>query len=334
MKIIILAGGAGSRLFPLSNKETPKQFLKINSPNTLLQNTVLRFLNLVSGRDIIVVTNNKYEAMVQKDLEEIDCQSAHVILEPCKRNTASAIALAMQYCRDVLSCSEDEVMFVSPSDHIIEPQVVFMRALVKALEVAQKNKMVLFGINIDRPETGFGYIEIGPNFEDCYHIQSFKEKPDFATAKQYMNSKRYFWNSGMFAFSVGMYRQELATYCPNIFNNLGTSYQETLQNFSLMPDISIDYAIMEKSHESVLLPLNVYWSDIGSWDAVYSILDKDSGGNAVLGEVKLLDAHDNLCFADDKKLIAAGVEDLRIIVHDKYVVVLKKGYSQCLKELL
>lgn len=334
MKVIILAGGNGSRLFPLSRNDKPKQFLKIDSDKALLQETIERFQGLVAAQDIVVVTRDTYIDNVKKEIKNCNMEGINIIAEPMRRNTAPAIALAVKYCKEVLKSPEDEVLFISTSDHIIRPKDIFNRSVLKAIEYAAKGNFVTFGIQPNKAETGFGYIEVGEDLNGAYKTKGFKEKPDLSTAEQYLLSGRFYWNSGMFAFTCKTYLQELSKYTPIIINELKESYEDTIHNFSNMPDISIDYAVAEKSQIGITIPLSLYWSDVGSWDAVYDVLKKDKNGNAVKGNVTTVDCKNNLFFSEKSLIAGVGIEDIVVVENKGTILIGKRGETQNVKKIV
>lgn len=333
MKIIILAGGGGTRLFPLSRDCYPKQFLHVIDNKSLLAQTIERFLGLVEAKDIIIVTNERYIFHVQAELKTINAQEAHIITEPMGKNTAPAIALAQSYCQDVLECDNDEILFVSPSDHLIKPIDAFQDLIKNAQDVAKDN-IVTLGIKPTKPEIGYGYIEAEENNNLVKKVISFKEKPDLATAKEYIASGNYYWNGGMFMFSIATMQAELTKYMPAIIDITQNSYQYTVDNFFNMPDISIDYAVAEKSQKMMMIPMeNIYWNDIGSFDAIAEVLsDKDK--NVFKGDILAENCTDTMIIGDNRLIAGIDLENLMIIDTPDALLVAKKGESQKVKNIV
>lgn len=333
MKIIILAGGGGTRLFPLSRDCYPKQFLHVIDNKSLLAQTIERFLGLVEAKDIIIVTNERYIFHVQAELKTINAQEAHIITEPMGKNTAPAIALAQSYCQDVLQCDDDEILFVSPSDHLIKPIDVFQDLIRNAQDVAKDN-IVTLGIKPTKPEIGYGYIEAEKNNNLAKKVISFKEKPDLATAKEYIASGNYYWNGGMFMFSIATMQAELTKYMPAIIDITQSGYQYAVDNFINMPDISIDYAVAEKSQKMMMIPMeNIYWNDIGSFDAIAEVLsDKDK--NVLKGDILAENCIDTMIIGDNRLIAGIDLENLMIIDTPDALLVAKKGESQKVKNIV
>lgn len=333
MKIIILAGGGGTRLFPLSRDCYPKQFLHVIGDKSLLAQTIERVLALVEAKDIIIVTNERYIFHVQAELKAINAQEAHIITEPMGKNTAPAIALAQSYCQDVLQCDDDEILFVSPSDHLIKPIEAFQDLIKNAQDVAKDN-IVTLGIKPTKPEIGYGYIEVEKNNNLAKKVISFKEKPDLATAKEYIASGNYYWNGGMFMFSISTMQAELTKYMPAIIDITQNGYQYTVDNFENMPDISIDYAVAEKSKKMMMMPMqDIYWNDIGSFDAIAEVLS-DKNNNAFIGDTLTDNCTNTMIIAEDRLVAGIDLNNLVIVDTPDALLVAKKGQSQKVKDVV
>jgi mannose-1-phosphate guanylyltransferase / mannose-6-phosphate isomerase len=342
MKVLILAGGSGTRLWPLSRKNYPKQFLKLNNQKSLLQETMERLLKTVPSESIVVMTNKEYKFHVVSDLSCLPAGRLsvdNIILEPVGRNTAPAIALGMKYCMEKLGADGNEVLFISPADHIIKPAERFAEYLNRAGEIAQKGHIVTFGIKPTRPETGYGYIkakggEQGAKGNGYFPVETFAEKPDLATAQRYVHEGNYYWNSGMFAFSIGTMLDEFRKYAPEIRKMLDLSFDDLAAKFGEMPDISIDYAVAEKSDRIVVMPLDIYWNDIGSWDSLYEVIDKDDSGNIKMGDTITIDTKDTLIISNKRLISTIGMEDCLIVDTDDAVLIAKKGETQKVREIV
>ncbi len=333
MKIIILAGGGGTRLFPLSRDCYPKQFLHVIGDKSLLAQTIERFLGLVEAEDIVIVTNEHYIFHVQAELKTINAQKAHIITEPMGKNTAPAIALAQTYCQDVLQCDDNEILFVSPSDHLIKPIDAFQDLIKNAQDVAKDN-IITLGIKPTKPEIGYGYIEAEKNNNVAKKVISFKEKPDLATAKEYITSGNYYWNGGMFMFSIATMQDELTKYMPAIIDITQNGYQYAVDNFLNMPDISIDYAVAEKSQKMMMIPMeNIYWNDIGSFDAIAEVLS-DEDKNVFKGDILSENCTDTMIIGDTRLIAGIDLENLMIIDTPDALLVAKKGESQKVKNIV
>lgn len=333
MKIIILAGGRGTRLWPLSRKATPKQFLKLNGPLSLLQTTVKRFLKWPIS-DIFVVTNQDYFPLAQKQLSVLDPRlTEQLIVEPEGKNTAPAVALALKFLEKRMG--KKEPFLISSSDYLIFEEAHFLRAIHFAEEIAKKDCLVLFGVKPTRPETGYGYIKVKKTDDErLLKAERFVEKPSLKTAKKYLLSKAYVWNSGLFASNAKSFWQELKFHAPDIYELCRGSYAHLVENFSKMPNQSIDYAVMEKSKNISVIPLDCIWSDVGSWDSLYNTLDKDEDQNVKIGNIIDIDTKNSLIIGGEKMISTIGLEDMIIVEAEDAIFIGKRGESQKVKALV
>lgn len=313
---VIMAGGSGTRLWPLSRASHPKQFLALNGEQTMLQQTAERLSGLPTS-DSVTICNEEHRFFVAEQLREIDALGK-IILEPVGRNTAPAIALAA-----LLEKEDDPLLLVLAADHVIADKDAFTDAVIKAVPLAEAGKLVTFGIIPSEPHTGYGYIEAGEPLNGAYAVASFQEKPDPETAARYLNEGGCYWNSGMFLFKASRYLQELQTHRPDI----AAACEEAVDTVS--PDLdfiridndafmacagdSIDYAVMEKTSDAMVVPMDAGWNDIGSWSSLWDVSDKDDSGNAAMGDVILLDTKNSFIRTDEKLIAVVGLNNVVVI---------------------
>lgn len=262
---------------------------------------------------------------IHPDLEK------NILFEPCQKNTGPAIAFALKYLLEKQGASKDELIFVSPSDQSIEPQDRFCPFIDMAFKLAQAGRIATFGILPSHPETGYGYIQAGASFQgSAFVVDRFVEKPDFETAKKYMDAGHFYWNSGMFSFQIQTMLEEFEVFCPEIFRYLNGEAGD----FESLPNISIDYAVMEKSKKTVVCPMDLAWSDIGSWDSVFRLLPKDPSGNVKVGQVVEIDTKNSLILGDKRLIATIGLEEMLIVETPDVVLIAKKTEAQRVKEIV
>ena len=343
MTPIILSGGSGSRLWPLSRKLYPKQFLALTGEQTLFQQTLQR-LSIEGMQPPVLVANQEHRFIVLEQLEQIDLQAQMLLLEPFGRNTAPAVAMA---ALQLVAEGRDELMLVLPADHVLDDQQAFRQALALATVAAEKGEMVLFGVPADRPETGYGYIRgqaDGTLPDGVARVASFVEKPDAQRATEYVKSSDYYWNSGMFLFRASRFLEELKHHDVDIYDTcllaLERSKREGTQiaidpaTFACCPDNSIDYAVMEKTSRACVVPLAAGWNDVGSWSSIWEVHDKDAAGNVTKGDVVIEDSRNCLIHGNGKLVSVLGLDDIVVVETKDAMMVAHKDRVQDVKKLV
>jgi mannose-1-phosphate guanylyltransferase/mannose-6-phosphate isomerase len=340
---LILSGGSGTRLWPVSRKNFPKQFLPLAGKETLFQQTLARTRQLPNVAAPIVVASENHRFIAAGQLLEAGIEGAAILLEPFARNTAPAIALgALQ----ALERDPEALLLVLPADHLIGDTKAFVEAVTQAISLAAKDWLVTFGIRPDRPDTGFGYIRRAEAIDDHgYRVGQFVEKPDLATAQSYLADGGYDWNSGMFLFKASLYLDELNTYAPQMLTAVRTAFAKAnadldfvridREAFAQVPDKSIDYAVMEKTRRVVVIPVGCGWSDIGSWSALWFAGEKDAEGNLREGDTLAVDTRDSLLRSHDRHLLATvGVDDLVVVTTPDATLVAHRDAAQDVKKIV
>jgi mannose-1-phosphate guanylyltransferase/mannose-1-phosphate guanylyltransferase/mannose-6-phosphate isomerase len=336
---VILSGGSGTRLWPLSRQDRPKQLIALGGERTMLQQTALRAADPERFEPSLVVASADHAAQIEAQLREVGLQPASLILEPEGRNTAPAIALA------ALSAGPDDILLVMPSDHLIADLPAFDAALAAALPLARDDYLVTFGIAADRPETGYGYIRRGePLGEGAFRVDSFVEKPDLATAQTYLAQGGLDWNGGIFLFRAEAFLDALEALAPTVLSAVraslaaqredGMRIWPDLRSFARAPSVSIDVAVMEKAERLAVVPVEMGWSDIGSWEALHQLGASDEAGNVAIGRVVAIDSRDCLIRSEGPVVVPIGVENLVIVATERAVLIVPRGESQRVKEAI
>lgn len=340
---VILSGGSGSRLWPLSRKQFPKQFLALTGEHTLFQQTLERLV--FDGMDTpIVVCNKDHRFIVNEQLSVRKLEAQRILMEPFGRNTAPAVALTAMM---LVNEGRDELMLVLPADHVIDDQKALQRALALATVAAERGEMVLFGVPATRPETGYGYIKSANDSllpEGVSRVQQFVEKPDEKRAVEFVKSGGYFWNSGMFLFRASRFLEELKKHDPDIYDTCVLTLERSEQTvdtvtfdeatFACCPDNSIDYAVMEKTQRACVVPLSAGWSDVGCWASLWAVNDKDVNGNVTKGDVVIQDSKNCMIHGNGKLVSVIGLENIVVVETKDAMMIAHKDKVQGVKQMV
>lgn len=341
---VILSGGSGSRLWPMSRAGFPKQFLSLATENTMLQDTILRVSDAKRFKAPLMVCNDDHRFIVADQLRTLGVQPQKILLEPTGRNTAPAVAVAAM---TLLKTHPEALMLVLPSDHVILNQTAFMAAVESASQAAEAGKLVTFGIDPNKPETGYGYIQKGTalnTISNAYELARFVEKPDAATAQSYLENGDYYWNSGIFLLNARQYLEELLQHNPEMITACEqalTDAEEDLhfcrlgsEAFTACPSDSIDYAVMEKTTQAAVVPVNMSWNDLGAWSALWDIESKDENGNASRGDVLLHNTKNSYVHSEHALVAVTGLDNIIVVATDDAVLVANRDQAQDVKKIV
>jgi len=339
---VILSGGVGSRLWPLSREHYPKQLLALVDDNTLLQNTVSRLDGLANKSAPLIVCNENHRFLIAEQLRNIGISPAHIILEPVGRNTAPAVAVS---ALAALAHDPEALLLVLPADHLIANATKFREAVTAGVPLAEAGYLVTFGIVPSRPETGYGYINATDAIEDtiALSVERFVEKPNLETAQQYVESGQYYWNSGMFLFKASTYLEELEKFAPDILGTCRVAVENALEDqdflrldaaaFKTCPSDSIDYAVMENTNKAVAIPLEAGWNDVGSWSSLWEVCPQDEDGNVILGDVLTENVHNSYLRSEHRLLAAIGLDNVTVVETADAVLVTHNDHVQEVKKI-
>ncbi len=334
---VILAGGSGQRFWPLSRRAKPKQFLPILGEKSLFGETLNRINTLVPSKNIVIVTNKAYKKEISRQSKTLRIPSSNILMEPSGKNTAPAIYWA---ALKIKKQNPRGIMIVLPSDHLIEKKQRFLSVLKKSIAFAQKDFLVTLGINPTRPETGYGYIKTAKSIDSKktgFLVSQFTEKPNLTKAKQFVKSKKFFWNSGMFIWKADTICHEFEISLPNIvklFNNKCAQNQVGIF-WSKLPSVSIDYGILEKAKKVAIVPTgNIQWSDLGSWESLWEVFSKNRADNVIKGDVTAINCEGSLILGSEKMIGVVGLKDIVVVDTDDALLICSKNQSQRVKELV
>jgi len=340
---VILSGGVGSRLWPLSREYYPKQLLALVGQNTLLQDTIKRVEHLPNCMAPLIICNEAHRYLVAEQLRQLKVTPTAIILEPHGRNTAPAVAVA---ALNAIYRHPEALLLVLPADHIILKPATFQQTVITGIPLAEAGYLVTFGIVPTHPETGYGYIKAAPseNQTGTFTVEQFVEKPDLATAQQYLTTGKYYWNSGMFLFKAQKYLEELQQFSPDILGACRQAIDNALEDkeflhldeasFKASPSNSIDYAVMEYTESAVVIPLEAGWSDVGAWSSLWEISEQDEHGNVILGDVLTENVHNCYLRAEHRLLAVIGLDNQVVVETPDAVLVADKNQVQAVKNIV
>jgi mannose-1-phosphate guanylyltransferase/mannose-6-phosphate isomerase len=331
---VILSGGSGTRLWPLSTRDSPKQFLDLLG-HTLFEATLARAASLPGAAPALIATGADHLDAVERAVEAAGVEVRSVIVEPAGRNTAPAVVAA------ALVADPEDILVVMPADHVVTDQVGFDAAVATAVEIAGSGAIVLFGVPPSRPETGYGYIETGDADGNGFRVTQFKEKPEPPVAEQYVADGRHLWNSGMFVFTARVILEECEALEPEITSSVRRALPpergprvELGPQFLEAPSLSIDYAVIERTSKAVVVPVDIGWSDVGSWQAVWEAAPRDERGNALAGDVLVDEVTGSYVRATSRRVAVLGVDDLVVVETEDAVLVVPRAESQRVRDIV